>query len=101
MKVRVGELRRLIKEEYKSLDLKLYVTPPLSRKDGSFVVLIGSEWAGYEHERASLRLKKFLDAHEKYGDIEYGRPEERRLMPTSVLAHHGTLWALPIGAQDD
>lgn len=86
---------RLTNEAYGPLGLTLYVSDPVERSDEHWYVAVGHDWPSYEHDRASMRLRKLQD-HYGMG----GRPtaEETASMPAEVQGFRGSLYSFLLPA---
>jgi hypothetical protein len=96
MRMRLGEIRGRLREALGPLDLECYVYGPFHRGRGDYTAVIAQDWKGFEdmhHERASMRLRKFQDAH---GEVMALTPEEK-----DVADRHETVWAMNLDADND
>jgi hypothetical protein len=96
MRVRLGEIRRLLGEELKPLELPMHVYGPFHRGRGEYVVAVAWDWKTFENERASMRLRQFQDA-------QIGGPMMQNLTRAEkeTVDQHDSAFAVPLDADND
>jgi hypothetical protein len=95
MRVTWGEIKHLLTEELGPLDLEVTVYGPFYRGRGDYTAVIAHDWKGFEslhHEKASMRLRKFQDAH---GEVMALTPDEK-----DVTDRHESTWAMSLDADN-